>query len=150
MSRVLIRRFEPQDARDIRLRDIDKKDLAGCDMEWWAAHWASFPIAYTMVFESGEIVGCGGVTRCPWPGEASAWTLTTDHVAVYGKSFSKGILNGIGLAEKDGVKRFTCYVLPENIVSQRWVEWMGFRREGLCAKCGPNALDRYIYARVRQ
>lgn len=151
MMKAHIVPFLAEDALDIALRALDVHDLEGTDMKALGHLMAASPIAYSLVREDGAIAGCAGVLFHPGGKVGDVYVLTSDLVESYKFSFVKGVLWGLNRAfDVYGVVRLQTLVLTEHEVSINWLEWMGFEREGLCRKCGPNSLDRYLYAKVKK
>jgi len=150
MMKAQIVPFMAKDALDIDLRTLDAHDLKDTDMEALGRLMASSPIAYSLVREDGEIAGCAGVLFHPGGKVGDVYVLTSPLIEEYKLSFVKGVLWGLNRAfDEFGAVRLQTLVLTEHELSINWLEWMGFEREGLCRKCGPNSLDRYLYAKVK-
>jgi RimJ/RimL family protein N-acetyltransferase len=147
MSAVVIRPFEPMDAYLIELRNIDKADYAGIDYFWLVyGYWNASQVKWTIEAD-GKIVACGGVRMCG--AEGTAWILSSELVNTHRKVFHKTVKRLIDdMFAVYGARRIATLVLPQNKISRRWLKRLGMRPEGLARKCGPNGLDRLMYARV--
>lgn len=148
---MIIREFQPEDAFDISLRRLDAEDLQGADIGALAhLFWGVSQIRQTITTDDGLIVACGGVF-VDAHGQGYAWILSSDFVSKYAKTFHRTVKNWLHSAfDGFGCVRVQTLVYKKNKRSCRWLERLGMVREGLCKKCGHNALDRYIYARVSE
>jgi hypothetical protein len=146
---VRIRPMLPTDALDIELRRWDAADLAGADLAALGRRlaWDSL-VAWTLE-ESGGIVACGGVLTVPGMPIGEVWAVTSDRVVRRARSCLRAARDGIARADGSGLVRLQTLVLPENRAAVRFIERLGFAREGLLRRCGHNGLDRYLYARIR-
>lgn len=142
------RRFMATDAIDIKLRDLDAKDLQGVDLFEQGIRLEQSQFSVTLVREDGVIIASGGAL-CTGYGIAQGWMLTSDLVPEYALQF----LNILRLGMRRVIREFELVriettVLPEHAASIRMLEAMGFLCEGYHRKCGPNHLDRYTFAWV--
>lgn len=108
---------------------------------------ASSPHTYTIADELDfpiMILGCNIL----WKGVAQVWAVPTEQIrgnGWYVTKTAKDILLGIAL--KDKIRRFHCIVhsgIAENI---KWIEVLGFLREGIMRKATPDKMDMYIYVK---
>jgi len=150
MMKAYVAPFIASDATSIDLRILDVRDLKGVDLELWGQIAAASPVAYSLVREDGTIIGAAGVHFHDDGDVADVWVLTSALVEKYKFSFVKGVLWGLNRAfDEFGIRRLQTLVLTEHDLSIKWLEWMGFEREKLCENCGPNGLNRYLYAKVK-
>ena len=80
-------------------------------------------------------------------GVGTVWVLTTPLVEKYPLWFSKAVRNMLN-AGKDLYKlqRIQATVLKENKKAVKWIEFLGFEREGLMRKYVGG--DHYLYSRI--
>ncbi len=147
--RVHIRPMLPTDAVDIRLRRWDAHDVEGMDMASLGMRlaWDSLR-AVAAELPDGAIVACGGVMPVEGSPIGDFWALTSALLADFPLAFLRTARDLLQTAEEHGLVRLQALVLPENGPAIRFIEHLGFRREGLLRRCGPNLMDRYLYARV--
>lgn len=151
---VTVRGFLPTDAVTIRLRRWDAVDLAGADMAFLGRHFAwapagSWRIAHTLETGEGEIIACGGVVPIPGTATGEIWALTSDLVPRHALACIRVTRAALAEAFRRGLVRLHTSILPEHRAAVRFIEALGFQREGLLRRCGHNGLDRYIYARIK-
>lgn len=78
-----------------------------------------------------------------------AWGLISEHVHKYPIAFHKTVCDIISFyEEKKFVKRIQVEVRLDYKPGQRWLEAMGFSREGIMKSFGPLGEDHVLYGRV--
>jgi len=145
--KIVIRPFEPMDAYLIKLRELDKEDYAGLDYFGLVfGYWNASQVKWTITAD-GAVVACGGVRMAG--AEGTAWILSSDLVNAHRYVFHKTVKRWLDdMFKVYGAQRIATLVLPKNKTSRHWLKRLGMRPEGLVRKCGPNGLDRFLYARV--
>ena len=84
-----------------------------------------------------------------WEGVGVAWSLPSIYVDDYKVGFLKAIKSCLDkIIESNNLHRVQCYVHKDYVISQKYVEHLGFEREGLLRKYGSDKADYYIYARL--
>lgn len=102
--------------------------------------------AFTL-YQGNEIVGCGGIMKI-WDGFGEAWTLFTRLLFQNPKTVHKTVKYIMGeLIKEEGFKRVQAVVDASNERAVRWIERLGFEREGLMRKYIGDK-DFYLYARI--
>jgi hypothetical protein len=95
-----------------------------------------------------EILFCGGV-RVLWPGVGEAWVLCSAGIWRFARQLFRVSETIIGkVAAENNLERVQAHVRTSWDVAIRFVERLGFEREGLLRKF-VNGEDYYSYARVR-
>ena len=80
-------------------------------------------------------------------GVGTVWVLTTPLVEKYPLWFSKAVRNMLNAGtDLYKLERVQATVLKENKKAVKWIEFLGFEREGLMRKYVGG--DHYLYARV--
>lgn len=143
-NRSEIRRFNLGDLEQIELSEEAK----GLDkiINKVEATYEAGP-AYTVLMD-GRIVCCGGVSVI-WQGFGEAWT----RVDVRAKEHPRTVLkiHRMALDRIIAAHRFhrvQALALASWRTSWRFLEILGFDREGVLSKMGPNGEDFYLYAKV--
>jgi hypothetical protein len=140
-----LRKFEIGDYFEIERRKFDMLTFLNFpDPREVAKRLATGP-AYTLV-NSKNIVAAGGVVPF-WKGVGEGWVISSDLVPQHGIAFAKTVLRMLEDIEKN-FERIQTTVDAEHKVSLKWVEWMGFKCEGLMRKF-IGGRDYYRFARVR-
>jgi len=101
--------------------------------------------AFTGVSKDG-IIACGGVLVL-WKGVGEAWAITSPLVNLYPLTFAKIIKKKLKwIISEFSLCRVQTVVDKEHIISRKWVEWMGFKEEGLMRKyLGGRDFIRYAW-----
>lgn len=104
--------------------------------------------AITLLNDSLEVVACAGVI-VPYQGMGEFWMIPGSLVPKYGLTVSKEAKRFIA----DTVERFSLHRIQATVreVDQRavrWIERLGFEREGLMKRYGSDGRNYFMYARV--
>lgn len=103
-------------------------------------------MAFTAVCDEG-ILCCGGLV-IPWQGMGSVWTVNGKLVKKYPITFHKLIRRWLECYQNTyGLNRIQALVDPMNYTNVRWIEALGFKREGIMKKYY-NGKDYCLYAKV--
>ena len=104
--------------------------------------------AFSAFTDDGLLIVIAGVGII-WDGVGVAWTLPSVYADDYKVGFYKAIKSHLDkIIEANNLHRVQCFVHKDYVISQKWVEHMGFEREGLLRKYGSDKADYYIYARL--
>jgi hypothetical protein len=107
-------------------------------------------VMLSFITDAGEVVAVIGATQ-RWPGSALCWSVMTTKIEKYPIGFLKASVRGLdGIHDILGLTRFDATVREDNPISQRWVEWLGFEKEGVMEKYGPEGETHFLYAKVWQ
>lgn len=141
-----IRPFRAEDVLQIELRASDYKNLEGIDFVAHGKELALTPYASTLLTDDGYIIAClGGFVF----GKTSmVFLLTSTLLELYPLVTLKVSKAYFARAMRHGVVRFETLVNPDDARAVRFIEYLGFEREGLCRATGYNLMDRYLYARI--
>jgi len=145
---IEIRPYEPDDYLKIQRRHFDSLTFMNFpNPRLIASHLAKGP-AFTGIAPEG-IIACGGILPL-WKGVGEAWVVTSELVNLYPLTFAKVIWRKLGeLIENNHFERVQTTVDKEHIVSQKWVERMGFQNEGLMRKF-LGGRDFYRYSFIKE
>lgn len=133
---------------ELRERDIDM--LASMD-DWLGNIWEMKNRGYGYtIYHEEDVVAVAGVTRIV-SGVAEIWTITGKLVEKYPKDFHKMCLRIIEEAfEIGGLHRLQCTAEVDYDRTIKWLERLGFEREGMLRNYTPDKRDMYIYSIVRE
>jgi len=108
---------------------------------------AGLGLAFTLM--AGEkVVCCSGVSQL-WNNSAEAWLIVSKDFPQYGKIAAKLIKKFLMWVEPPVYSRVQMSVRSDFDEAVRFAEFLGFEREGVMRKYGPDGVDYYMYARVR-
>lgn len=101
----------------------------------------------TLVTDEGIIAVVGGTLL--WPGVMELWSVTSNKISRHPISYTRTVRTLIQSFQKSlSIRRFQSVIRfghPELI---RWIEALGFEREALMKRYGPEGADYYMYART--
>lgn len=105
-------------------------------------------LSFTAIYDR-EIMCCGGVTIM-WPGVGEVWTVNGPLTRKYPIQFHKLIKRWLHLlTKKHGLHRIQAVVDATNETHVRWIEALGFSREGMMRQYYRRR-DFYLYAIVKE
>jgi len=143
---IEIRPYKPEDYMIIQRRHFDSLTFMNFPDPSAVARNLASGRAYTIA--NGVPIACGGVLPL-WKGVGEGWVVTSDLVEKYPLIFAKTVWRAMTELIVDmGLERIQTVVDSEHTVSQRWVERMGFKNEGLMKKyLGGRDFIRYAIVR---
>lgn len=95
--------------------------------------------------EDKEVIGCAGVIR-QWDNRAIAWALLSAHC---GKNFPRIHKAVSRFLDSTEFRRIEAFVDVDFEQGHRWVNMLGFEREGYMRAFNPDGRDAVLYARIR-
>lgn len=109
---------------------------------------ALFGPAWTMLL-NGRVIGCAGLAMA-WPGRAQAWcVLAPDIPKMAWLGIHRVVAARLAQTPALGLRRIEADALYGFPPAARWLEMLGFEREGLARAYGPGGEDFLRFARVR-
>lgn len=102
------------------------------------------------LMDNDRIICCGGVACGAWRGFGEFWLVPSIHVRAYMKSVFKNSRDFINdVIDKLDLYRVQATIREADTVAVGWIEHLGFERECLMRKFGPDGENHYLYARVK-
>ena len=145
---INIRPYKEDDYLNIQRRHFDALTFMNFPEPELIAKKFAKGIAYTIEVPEG-LVASGGVIPL-WKGVGEAWVVTSELVETYPVLFAKTVWRKLHeIISSNGIERIQTTIHKNHIVSQRWVERMGFKNEGLMQKY-LGGEDYYRYALVKE
>jgi len=142
-----IREYRPDDYMVINRRHFDSLTFLNFPKPYAIAVNLLKGKAYTIT--NGQPIACGGILPL-WNRVGEGWVVTSHLVEQYPIIFAKTVWRATKrLIESMDLDRIQTVVDAEHTVSQKWVERMGFKNEGLMKKY-LGGRDFYRYALVRE
>jgi len=93
-------------------------------------------------------IAAGGVNHL-WDNVAEGWVIASKEIWKYPITCARAIkVRTDYLATNNNIKRIQTGVKADCKKAIRFAEWLGFKREGLMKKYGPDGSDYYLYAKV--
>ena len=104
--------------------------------------------AVTCILDLKPIAILGGFEVVP--GVLYIWAIMSEDIRRCPITFHKEVLKILKFYEvEDNIRRIQVEVRKSYIEGQRWVESLGFIKEGLMKAYSPDSEDCYLYARVK-
>ena len=104
--------------------------------------------AFTAIDEEGMLVCSAGIFDV-WKGVGEAWLVGSSILNERGITLTRIISRRFKIIIKtQKYKRIQCVVHNEWTISQKFVELLGFKNEGLMRKYGPDGWDYVRYALI--
>ncbi len=129
---IEIRKYTPSDYMEINKRKFDALAILSFPDPMAMANSFLRGPAFTMV--NDEIIACGGVLKL-WKGVGEGWLLTSPLIEQHRVAFGRAALKTISRLMDDlKLERLQTMVDAEHWVSRYWLQWMGFKPEGLMSK----------------
>ncbi len=125
--------------------------LATADSKYTLPHWIRRmereDRAFSLI-DNGHLVVSGGIFPI-WNGTGEAWLIPSDDIPKYKLQIIKTLKNHIKtITEEDELHRLQATVRDDFDVAKRFIEFLGFKREGLLKNFGPDRCDHIMYSRT--
>ncbi len=128
-----------QDAEEFGTFSVDD------DPQIWACRQALKPgLMFSVTDTAGAPVACFGFTH-ECKGIATAWLIATETWRVYVKSMVRAFNHIWSSGE---YFRLQALVRPDRPAAVKFIEWLGFRLDGVCPKISPNGATMLFYSKT--
>lgn len=135
--------FEVEHLKRLRVQPAQQSCLAYLTEELLAD--AVHMDAYTALVDGAPVAVAGLMDF--WPGRAMAWSYIGEGAGLHMVRLTRAIRNFLDGQE---IRRIEAYVDPDFEAGLRWIELLGFTREGRLRAFMPDGRDTVIFARVRR
>jgi len=144
--RLTLSKMKTSDLLEMELRERDLDMLSSMD-DWLGKLWEALNKGYGFtIYHEDEVVACIGITNIV-TGVAEIWAITGVLVDKYPKDFHKTCQRIIDYAfEIDNLHRLQCTAEASFDKTIKWLENLGFEREGVLRNYTPDKKDMCIYA----
>ena len=139
--------FEAGHAEDLigqaKLNEAEKKFLLDRHLYSIAAdgHGVSF-------VANGHLLGAGGIIPI-WDGLGEAWVLPGNLIHRHRKTFVRLVRDGIDrMNAEHQFRRIQATARADAASAQRFLEFLGFEREGCLRAYGPDGADHFLFAKM--
>lgn len=148
--RLTLADMKMDDLLYMELRDRDVDMLSSMD-DWLGNLWEMKSKGYGFtIYHEDDVVACIGVTKIV-SGVSEVWAITGKLVEKYPKDFHKMCKRIIEYAfEIDNLHRLQCTAEVGYDRTIKWLERLGFEREGMLRNYTPDGKDMYIYSIIRK
>ena len=147
----MIKPFKAEHAYEILDRNVREENIQLSrlgDFGAIARAWETGGPSYTF-FMDGQAVFCAGVVDMLYQ-RGEAWSLLSSLFYKHPKLCARIIKKELGkIIKEHDYKRVQSIIEPEDSRAIRFIEWLGFEREGLLRKYMPHEKDMLMYARIQ-
>ena len=140
--------FRPEHAADL-FEDSTGKASEGSKyiLDVWLQRMALTDRSFSLI-DNGHLIVAGGIFPV-WDGLGEAWLIPSDRITRYRKSMISHLRRHIDrITKEDGLRRVQATVRADFPAAHRFLEFLGFDREGLMVSYGADGADHYLYARI--
>lgn len=126
------------------------EDMRNPIINWrdWADKHQVDGSSFTAIDDQNRIVACGGIMEL-WEHHGDAWFYGTHLLSKNTISIVKVTRRVMDIIAKNNkFKRVSTHVLTDWDEAVRFIEFLGFKREGFHQKYGPNETDYYTYGKI--
>ena len=103
--------------------------------------------SFTLISE-GRILCVGGIFPL-WPGVGQVWLIPSVHGLAKPMVFVRHIKRMLNSMQETGkYHRVQAIISTQLTRGDRWIEYLGFTKEGLLRKYTPQGTDYFMYAKV--
>jgi hypothetical protein len=137
--------IEPFKAEHILQMQVSEKDHVLYMIPHLFQVYEELNSSYTYI-EDDKVLACGGAIKL-WDGMAEAWFTLADDMDLPVFTICKAVKEYIDSLIGNPYRRLQATVKRSDEKAIRFIEWLGFEREGLLLQYGVEGADYYIYAR---
>jgi hypothetical protein len=150
MEKLRIIPFEFAHLQAMQARKFEAREMALVnDMEERAREYMARGMGYTGII-GGRILACAGIFML-WRGVAEIWSVTTPLVEDYPLAFHRAISHGLKVVERSmGLWRIQVAIHEDHLVSQKWIQRLGFVSEAPMPGYGADGATYVRFARLRE
>lgn len=147
---MIIVPFEPWHIKAMKGREFENSliSLYKDNLDYLLYNYANFGIAYTGIVDD-KIIGSGGVLKL-WDGVGEAWVFSSIYFEENKRQVYTQVKKFLQLIiDNADYHRIQASIKCDYDVAVRFIEKLGFEREGLMKKYGMDKSDYYRYSRVK-
>lgn len=135
--------FQPEHLDTLALQPSQADFLQNFDKTYAPALIAAGP-CFTAI-KDGIILGCAGLSK-QWDNRAIAWALLSANLGREFVRIHRAVERYLLIAD---FKRIEAFVDANFAEGHRWMQMLGFEREGYMRSFSPSGNDAVLYARIR-
>lgn len=146
--------FEPGHAEDligqVGVTEAEKKYLRSALSGRILVNSAAHPVVHysVSVIRNGHLLGAGGIFPI-WDGVGEAWVLPAALVQKHKRMFVKLIRENMAqMTNEFNFRRVQATARADAPKARRFLEFLGFEREGFLRAYGPDGADHVLYAKL--
>lgn len=138
-----VRTFQPADLFAIAVQEAQGEVRTALQTPGYGDALAQAGPAFT-VTKGDDVMACIGTIK-QWPGNARAWAIISQDAGSCMLAMTRAIMGWLRFHNEG---RIDCAVDCGFVEAVRWVELLGFKREGTMRAYTPERRDCFLYARV--
>ena len=141
----------------IEIRQMTVEDYEAISVhgeQWWKGRIPTELVAKNYMnsgpalsfWHNGTLLMVAGIVS-PWPKSGEAWAILSPEASTHAVGINRTVARVlVWLAKGMGLRRLQAHVRSDFRVGIRWVEWLGFVKEGEMKEFGPEGEDfnRYV------
>jgi|DEB0MinimDraft_12_1074336.scaffolds.fasta_scaffold67483_2 RimJ/RimL family protein N-acetyltransferase len=135
--------FEPEHMETLILQPAQQRFFTYFNKEYAKDLKVSGP-CFTGI-KNGRVLGCAGLVK-QWENRAIAWSLLSGDIGNDFISIHKAVMRFLKLSEYNRIEAFVDANFEQG---HRWIEMLGFKREGYMEQFNPDGGDAMLYARLK-
>jgi hypothetical protein len=140
---MIIVPFEPEHLETLELQDSQKIFYDVFDMSYAHSLKESGP-CFTAL-ENGKVLCCSGIVL-QWHNRAVAWALVSNSAGKHFARIHKAVKRFLDLSDVNRIEAFVDHDFEQG---HRWIQMLGFEREGYMKQFTPAGKDAVLYARIK-
>lgn len=136
--------YLPEHKDLIKLRKFDNLAFVYDSLDAYAEYGQSF----SLLDNNNLVIAMGGIVA-KWPGVGIAWIAAQEELNPYRFIFAKNVKKELNrIAFEVGYHRIETTVRTDFPEAVKFIEWLGFDKEGLLKQGLPGKVDCYSYAKL--
>lgn len=136
--------FQPDHLARLEVQPDQAEAVGAMSQQGYGQFLADAGPAFTGV-DGDRIVICAGLVPL-WPGRSSLWALLSVHAAKFMLAIHRATLRFLATRTDRRIEATCATGFKE---AHRWLEMLGFTREGTLRGFTPEGFDHDMYSRVR-
>lgn len=130
------------------METLDLQDAQQIMLTWWTPEYARALKNSGQAFSgilNGQTIFCAGVAR-QWDNRGAAWSMIGRDAGAHFVQIHRAVRRFLDLCD---IRRIEAYVDADFAEGHRWMQMLGFEREGRMRAFLPLGNDCDLYARVK-
>lgn len=140
---MIIVPFESQHLEQINLQDSQAYFGSMIEPDWGPSLMQAGP-CFSAIHD-GAVLASSGVIK-HWENRATAWALLSKDATPHFVRIHRAVSRFLDLTD---FKRVEAFVDADFEEGHRWIQMLGFEREGYMRSFSPNGNDAILYARIK-
>ena len=140
--------FQADHVKNMELMERDQWLNHNGNIFLFAQRHERLGVGYTVYYNATVPVACGGIDLM-WDHVGEAWMLLSPYVNLYRVAVTRAVRNRLAyLTSRMELNRVQAVIRVTDKPSIRYIEMLGFEKEGILRQYGTDGTDYYMYGRV--